>query len=363
MSVIVDSSRADSVLRSAISDVTKSSWMPSSPQSHLIGEVILGTHLTFRYILTTGLIAKATNNSCNPIALQARSSLQGAYDARSICHGVLVPVERELLGGRLGESNEPFLNKPARYPELSSSNAVRRGNDARLLETTINVLSSLTSSEHAYQCLKDCVYYIFQRKSRNLSDYLNPSDSACLKQTSLIRFADELISRSFEGETCALVVGATYNLMAVGQSREFDVKVHKVNQAGSSSREVSDVDVYENGILIHTIEVKDKVFTPEDVQHAVNKAVLAGCKSLVFAVGPRGNLRGSSWAELTQCWGQQGVNLYFVNVLEHFVSTLSSVSNIDIRWVLDVVNYHADQSKIKDDTFEHLVFCSKGVTS
>ncbi len=362
MSVTVDSNQAASVLRSAIADVTQNNWLPISPQTKLIEDVILGTHLTFRYILTTGLLSKATNEHCNPIALQAGSSLQGAYDARSICHGVLVPIERELLGGRLGESNEPFLNKPARYTELSSSNAVRRGNDARLLETTINVLSSLTSSDDAYQCLKDCVYYIFQRKSRNLSDYLAPSDSS-LQQTSLIRFADELISQSFEGETCALLVGAIYSIMGIGQSRNFDVKVHKVNQAGSSSREVSDVDVYENGVLIHTIEVKDKTYTPEDVQHAVNKVVMSGSNSLVFAVGPRGYLQGSNWSELTQWWSKQGVNLYFVNVLEHFVSTLSSVPSIDIRFVLDVINYHADQSKIKDDTFEHLVLCSKALMS
>ncbi|RIH70479.1 hypothetical protein BJG01_09920 [Vibrio splendidus] len=360
MSVTVNASQANKLFRSAITDVNQNSWTPNSLQSKQIEDVILGTHLTYRYILTTGLIAKATNESCNALTLQAGSSLQGAYDARSICHGVLVPIERELLGGRLGESNEPFLNKPARYPELSTLNAVRRGNDARLLETTIGVLSSLTSSEHAYQCLKDCVYYILQRKSRNLSDYLISSDSS-LQQTSLIRFADGLLSQSFEGETCALLVGATYNVMGLAQSRSFDVKVHKVNQAGSSSKEVSDVDVYENGMLIHTIEVKDKAFTPEDVQHAINKAVMSGSKSLVFAVGPRGALRGSSWAELTQLWSQQGVNLYFVNVLDHFVSTLSSIPSIDIRSVLDVINYHADQSKVKDDTFEHLVQCSKAV--
>ena len=38
---------------------------------------------------------------------------------------VIVPFDTEVLNKALGGSNEPFLNKPARFPELSTSNAVR----------------------------------------------------------------------------------------------------------------------------------------------------------------------------------------------------------------------------------------------
>lgn len=362
MSVTVDLNQAKETLRLAIIEVTKNNRKPSSSFSNEIKTVILGSHLTYRYILTTGLLSKATNEQSNPITLQAGSSLEGAYDARSICHNVLVPLERELLGGRLGESNEPFLNKPARYKELSLSNAVRRGKDYRLLQMTIHVLQNIDSSPMAFSCLCDCVYYIFERTSRDLFEHISPVDSN-LQQSSLINFAEQLISYSFEGETCALLVGLTYDILGFSQSRNFNVKVHKVNQAGSSSNEILDIDVYENCLLVHTIEVKDKLFTPEDVQHAVNKAVIAGNRSLVFAIGPRGSLQQSSFNELTDYWGKRGINLYFVFVFEHFVSVLSSSLNVNIKDVINRINHHARVSTVKDDTFNHVLSCLKIITT
>ena len=91
----------------------------------LVDDVLKHTHLTYKYILVTALTAKATDESVNPLCLQAKSALLGAYDARSICHGVIVPFDMEVLNKALGGSNEPFLNKSARFPELSTSNAVR----------------------------------------------------------------------------------------------------------------------------------------------------------------------------------------------------------------------------------------------
>lgn len=73
-----------------------------------IKQVLEGNHKTYKYILFNGLLAKATNNSINPLALQAGAPIIGAYDARSLCHKVVVPFERNFLQNALGGSNEPF---------------------------------------------------------------------------------------------------------------------------------------------------------------------------------------------------------------------------------------------------------------
>ena len=93
-----------------------------------IKAVLTGSHKTYKYVLLTGLLAKATDSSVNALALQAGAPFDGAYDARSLCHGVIVPFERDFLQNALGGSNEPYLNKPARFTHLSSNNAVRKGN-------------------------------------------------------------------------------------------------------------------------------------------------------------------------------------------------------------------------------------------
>ena len=81
-----------------------------------IESIILGDHLTFRYVLLTALLAKNVDSKIHMRSLQAKAKFKHPYDARSLCHKVIVPFEKATLEGRLGDSNEPFLNKPARFP-------------------------------------------------------------------------------------------------------------------------------------------------------------------------------------------------------------------------------------------------------
>ena len=110
----------------------------------IITTVLRGTHKTYRYILVNALIAKATNSKVDALSLQKGDGKGGKFDARSLCHKVLVPFEKLKLPGCLGDSNEPFLNKPARFVSLSTHNAVRAGKDKETLENLITVLSSNT---------------------------------------------------------------------------------------------------------------------------------------------------------------------------------------------------------------------------
>src|SRR5690349_18380445 len=111
-----------------------------------IAIILKGTHKTYKYILVNGLLAKATKVTINALSLQAGAPIDGAYDARSLCHDVLVPFERDFLENSLGGSNEPFLNKPARFTHLSESNAVRRGNDKITLGLLIEIFEFITTS-------------------------------------------------------------------------------------------------------------------------------------------------------------------------------------------------------------------------
>ncbi|WP_276282657.1 restriction endonuclease, SacI family [Halorussus caseinilyticus] len=89
-----------------------------------IGEVLNASQLTYKYILTTNILAKAVNPRIHYRAMQAQWDHPGAYNARSLGHDVLVEWEKD-HGERLGGSNEPFLNKPARYPNFSMENPHR----------------------------------------------------------------------------------------------------------------------------------------------------------------------------------------------------------------------------------------------
>lgn len=120
---------------------------------NLIDFVLDNNHKTYKYVLFTALAAKATDERVNMLCLQAGSSLDGAYDARSICHHVIVKFEMTTLGKALGGSNEPFLNKPARFPELNKSNAVRKGNDQEILNCLCDNLPLIKTKGEAFNGL------------------------------------------------------------------------------------------------------------------------------------------------------------------------------------------------------------------
>lgn len=108
--------------------------------SQTIQTVLTGPHKTYRYILVNALLAKATNEKINALSLQKGDGKGGKFDARSLCHKVVVPFEKLQLPGCLGDSNEPFLNKPARFVSLSLTNAVRTGKDWETLKNLITIL-------------------------------------------------------------------------------------------------------------------------------------------------------------------------------------------------------------------------------
>lgn len=122
-----------------------------------INIVLTGTHKTYRYILVNALLAKATNEKVNALSLQKGDGKGGKFDARSLCHKVIVPFEKLELPGCLGDSNEPFLNKPARFVSLSTTNAVRAGKDRETLENLISILSQISTSDQAFAYLKSAM--------------------------------------------------------------------------------------------------------------------------------------------------------------------------------------------------------------
>lgn len=354
----VDLEQAEKVFRQAIKETMVDKWEATSPVAAEIGEVILGSHLTFRYILLNSLLAKATEENINPITLQAGSKLKGAYDARSLCHKVLVPLERELLNSRLGGSNEPFLNKPARFPELSEHNPVRAGKDRETLFRLIGILSKIPNSEYAYQALKDAIYFVLRRPTRDITQQITREGKWC-STGEIYDFIVQFMGESMEGETCALVGGVAFDLLDKIAAKKLDVHVHPINQSGSSSKEVSDIDVYYRDTLEYTIEVKDKQFSRQDVAHAVSKAIEARHTRLLFLTGPRGSLSNGDQVEIEKDWIEKGFDLVFEKLDVFLKIILSLTGSLTSEEIMELFNKHAQVARVKDGTMAHLISCAQ----
>jgi len=277
----IDKSIAERALLSAF----RNRCAKSDNISKAIKEVLGGNHKTYKYILVNALLAKASNSNIDPLALQAGAPLTGAYDARSLCHQVLVPFERDFLQNALGGSNEPFLNKPARFTHLSVDNAVRKGRDKEILGLLITTLPKINSSKDAKEYLS-CALEFLNKRIEELKG-LNESEikySPTLVE--IYEFIYRFMENSFEGEAAAIVVGALEKIYHTRQKGEFKVIAHKVNQSGASSKEAGDVDIFKNEQFQYAVEVKDKNFTAYDLEHAFKKIIESGGQKGEFVYGP-----------------------------------------------------------------------------
>ncbi len=283
---VVNQDRAAALLSEALNVAKQRDAFSSSGES-LIKSILEGSHLTFKYILFTAILAKATDHRINPLCLQVSSKLEGSYDARSLCHSVIVPFEKHSLSKILGGSNEPYLNKPARFPEIDPNNAVRAGADRVKLLALYSELPNLTDSKIALEWLIDFLYetlLLIKERDADVAKRLSSTDTT---RAVLYQFFSEFLNQNNEGESLTLVVANLYNLL-YEEDNTIRVDVHPVNQSGASRKEISDLDIIKDETLFIANELKDKSFSAVDVEHAADKVIQALGNQMLFIVGRNG---------------------------------------------------------------------------
>lgn len=324
-----------------------------------INYVIDNTHLTYKYVLFTALLSKATDETINALCLQKKSALFGAYDARSICHKVIVPFEMEVLHKVLGGSNEPFLNKPARFTELDKSNAVRKGNDQLILNSLCDNLPNIASADIAFSCL----VYMLRRlivKRDEMDCLIQFVVADCNSQKAVFyKFAADLLSKNLEGEALTLVVAGLYEQLLINES-DHVVEVHPVNQSGASRKEISDLDVYCSGVLYTSNELKDKDFEYTDIKHAADKVIAAGGNHLFFIIGLHGRARDAGEvANLVTEYLDKGFVISLLSVTDFINMMLGLIMQINaedfIRYIIEI----ARNTKFKQETIEYVLTTAK----
>ena len=314
-----------------------------------IKAVLTGSHKTYKYVLVTGLLAKATDNKVNALTLQAGAPIEGAYDARSLCHNVIVPFERDFLQNALGGSNEPYLNKPARFTHLSSNNAVRKGNDKETLLTLIFIFENITTSNAASEYLS-CALEIL---SERITDLKVLNESAIKYNPTLVEIYEFIflfLEKSYEGETCAIIVGALEKIHYRKIDSIYKVVTHKVNQSGASSKETGDIDIFKDDIFIYSIEIKDKTFTEYDVEHAFNKMLKANGKKGEFIYGPKATFDSKQIGLKLKEFEEKGFYTLLHDVFSYCRHTLMKIELYSKQEFVDTLFDTATEINCKEDT-------------
>ena len=163
-----------------------------------------------------------------------------------------------------------------------------------------------------------------------------------------------LLAKSCEGETLALSVALLFELMAKGQGGGLQVSSHPANQSGASSKEVSDVDVFEadGETLRYCCEAKDKPFTRADIDHAAGKVAAHGPTSMIFVYGPNAKTTESMPAIVGE-YEAKGFDLTFVPAPAFASGIVSLAPSVTWPEVVDLINKHLALMRAKEMTIEH----------
>lgn len=351
--------KAEIVLQNAYNEATKFDRIEADNEN-FIREIILGPHKTFRYILFTALLAKASDSNINTLSLQANADILGAYDARSLCHKTVVPFEKNYLEGALGNANEPYLNKPARFPTISKDNPVRAGRDRILLEMLCDELPKINDSESAYLSLVIALQILIEKRDSKVSTKSLVNNLENKGHADILALLNTLLDIPSQGEMLIISVATTLKYFYRNDA-SVRIEVHKANQSGASSKEISDIDIYKNNKVLSLFELKDKPFNQSDILHAIFKSRNADCTSMNFIAGRKATWDAEDISILQEELFADGFILNLATVDNFIYTLLELVDEYDFANFIDLLDEAKEEANISQFSNEVIMSAIKNI--
>jgi hypothetical protein len=242
------------------------------------------THIAF---LGTALLAKATDLKVDPFAVKAGAGTPGAYSARGLGHGVLVPLAPK-LGIDLGVSGrEPLNNQPyfriSRFTHEEVLPLVKDDGPARELVRILERVSLISTAAEASLALRAFI----RVRRRHVISY--PAPTSYITVTSIADLGsriDAFVLLDSEGgkraqASAAGLFDSIYGHERIVTTRVNDPDRHLPGDVGVLHSEARQ-DRWER-----VLEVRDKPVSEEDLYLFSDKALRARVwKASVLGVAP-----------------------------------------------------------------------------
>lgn len=258
----IDHSLAKQILDRAWSEIG-SHAKPPPRMAQLIEMILAASDITFKYILVTGFLGKCCNPKVHARAIQAGSTLTGAYDARSLCHGVIVRFEKS-KGNLFGLSNEPFLNKPARHTEHNGENPQIRNKPLSRATHEALELANCRPANDVFAGLVHILRIAMKRAAE--TKVAIPAIEVNLEKVTT--FIKRFLQETDGGARLVGVWGAFTRLL----SENAEIKVYSPNSSDFFGKTKGDVEVFYDDVLVSASECKQRPLTIDDVNHGIKKA-------------------------------------------------------------------------------------------
>lgn len=271
---------------------------------------------SYRYVLPTQLVAKLADPGLDCRCLQAGRGGDGAFDARSVAHKVIVPFDKaneNVLGG----SPEPYVNNPLRRPELSRKYRNQQKDKAGWddLCLIVETIENERSQELTLTIFRRTLSEIYRRLTQTRVTYSVPKR---ISTNQLLGMIDAFIKVGSGGDRVLTIstalletVGEVFNIFS-------EVRRFNINAADASSGLVADIECCNtNGEIVLVVEVKDKQLTFNQIQdklpairsRSVSEILFLAQKGVVFE-------NGSKIEDLVEKEFASGQNIYILKLTD-----------------------------------------------
>lgn len=247
--------------------------------SRSIEAILRSSTKTYRYVLPTQILAKLVNQSLDSRCLQSQCAFEGSFDARSLCHKVIVPFERN-INSPLGGSKEPYVNNPVRVPSVTLEYLGQQKNKAhwRLMCEILDVVESSSLLE-----LRK-IYKQVLIQTRRLSEELQleyPFPQR-INHKDLDNLLLEFLTTPSGGARLQAVIYALFLTFKDFWDLYEVVKSDPVNAPDSQRGGAADVECLNDGVVVLAVEVKDRTITLEMIEDKINAARLHNINEVLF---------------------------------------------------------------------------------
>ena len=226
------------------------------------------THIAF---LGTALLAKSVNIACDAFSVKAGDDSPGAYSARGLAHGVLVP-QAPRLDINLGVTGrEPLNNQPYFRIKRVSKDVPVRGNVQVAIDALVELLELINQLENTDEARKVLRAFIYVRRKYSPSYATLYENSKLMDSVEIAEAISDFVSTNSEGGKRAQAVVAGLLDLFAGTARVMSGRINDPDRHLPGDVGVKNAENPEEWDKV--FEVRDKAVTEEDVYLFIQKAI------------------------------------------------------------------------------------------
>lgn len=250
--------------------------------SGIFEEILFYGGSTYPYILITQILGKSTDSTLNALCLQDSSTLDNAWDARSLASKVVIQWNKDIGRALPGGNNDPYVNNPARYKNFGEEMS-SKAKDKKGYSNLLAVMTYLQDNDgqSALLLLSALLIEIRFHLENNSREYLGP---ARVSVEDVMNTLNVYLSEKSNGVRLQVLTYALFKTFSECVPGYGSVRSYPTNSSDMSSGRAGDVEIIQNDHTNMAIEVKDRILTFDDLESSILKCRAAKVDNLLFVI-------------------------------------------------------------------------------